>query len=294
MTVKSSNCSAFGLILVVLLQNIQTSAAFTAAPSAARSFSNHRFTVTPGSHPRSPSNVVVYSADGEGDIKEPETEKEKEDAVGNLVENDEWEGLTMELSEVIKIAVVEDIKKNTRDFIGKDGYQVGDITKEIDNRVKSEIASMRGNEEYQLGDLIVVVDNMAKDMTEEMTGKPYEAGDLSIELDKRVKSTVADFCGNDEYQFGDLSKEIDSRVKNRVADFIGKDEYEFGDISKQVEENRRKWVKGFLGEEAAGTYEFGDITKKAMANFSGNDDYQFGDVTKKLMGNIFSGKRKLK
>ena len=107
-----------------------------------------------------------------------------------------------------------------------------------------------------------------------MTGKPYEAGDLSIELDKRVKSKVAEFCGNDEYQFGDLSKEIDRRVKNRVADYIGKDEYEFGDISRQIEKNRRAWVKDFLGEEAAGNYEFGDITKKAMANLTGQDDYQ--------------------
>lgn len=166
-------------------------------------------------------------------------------------------------------------------------------------------------------------------MTEELTGKPYEAGDLSIELDKRVKSTVADFCGKDAYEFGDLSKEIDRRVKNRVADYIGKDEYEFGDISRQIEKNRRAWVKDFLGEEAAGNYQFGDITKKAMANLTGQDDYQvrgipinellgrlkavclpyqdisfcansfvffyfqFGDVTKKLMGNIF-GKKKLK
>ena len=41
-------------------------------------------------------------------------------------------------------------------------------------------------------------------MTEKMTGKPYETGDLSIELDKRVKSKVAEFCGNEEYAFGDL------------------------------------------------------------------------------------------
>ena len=120
-------------------------------------------------------------------------------------------------------------------------------------------------------------------MTEELTGKPYEAGDLSIELDKRVKSTVADYCGKEAYEFGDLSKEIDRRVKDRVADYIGKDEYEFGDISKQIEKNRRVWVKDFLGEEASENYQFGDITKKAMGNLTGSDDYQvrirnwFGD-----------------
>ena len=111
-------------------------------------------------------------------------------------------------------------------------------------------------------------------MTEELTGKPYEAGDLSIELDKRVKGAVAGYCGTDEYQFGDLSKEIDQRVKNRVSDYIGKDEYEFGDISKEIENKRREWVKGYLGEDAAKEYQFGDLTTKVFKNFTGNDDYQ--------------------
>jgi hypothetical protein len=159
MNTRSSNCSALGLLLVVLLQNADTSTAFTVAPVATRSFSTCPFAGMPGPLPRNKNRVVVHSGDGDGD-GEPSSEEEKAEAVGNLVENDEWEGLTMELSEVIKMAVVEDIKKNTRDFLGKEDYQVGDITKEIDTRVKSEIASMRGNEEYQLGDLIVVMDTM--------------------------------------------------------------------------------------------------------------------------------------
>jgi hypothetical protein len=67
-------------------------------------------------------------------------------------------------------------------------------------------------------------------MIEDLTGKPYEAGNLSSELDRRVKSAVADFCGKDEYELGDLSWEIDNRVKNRVGEFTGKEDYEFGDI----------------------------------------------------------------
>lgn len=293
MNFKSSNCSAMSLLLVLLLQNTDFSAAFTIAPASSRPISNHRgFALAPGMNLQKANRVVLHSSEGDGEVGEPTTEEEKTEAVGNLVENDEWEGLTMELSEVIKMAVVEDIKKNTKEFLGKDDYKVGDITKEIDSRVKSEIASMRGNEEYQLGDLIVVMDNMAKDMTEDLTGKPYEAGDLSKELDSRVKGAVAEYCGTDEYQFGDLSKEISNRVKNRVAEYTGKDGYEFGDVSRQIENQRKEWVKGFLGEEAAQEYQFGDITKQAMKNFTGNDDYQFGDVTKKLMGNIFGGKRK--
>lgn len=56
--------------------------------------------------------------------------------VGNLVADDEWNGLSLELAEVIRLAVVEDLKKNTREFLGKDEYKVGDLSKEIDARVK--------------------------------------------------------------------------------------------------------------------------------------------------------------
>jgi|TARA_B100000524_G_scaffold107696_1_gene52056 hypothetical protein len=42
-----------------------------------------------------------------------------------------------------------------------------------------------------------------------------------------------------------------------------------------------------LGKE----YVFGDITKKAVSDFTGKDEYQFGDISKKLMDNLF-GKRK--
>lgn len=74
------------------------------------------------------------------------TEDEKKEAVGNLVADDEWNGLAMELSDIVRLAVTEDIKKQTKDFIGKDDYNVGDITKELDGRVKQEIATLRGKE----------------------------------------------------------------------------------------------------------------------------------------------------
>ena len=216
----------------------------------------------------------------------------KEEQIGNLVADDEWMGLSMELTELVRVAVVEDIKKNTRDFLGKEEYKVGDLSKELDARVKDEVARFRDKDEYELGDLTMALDKMSKDLTCELTGKDeYEAGDLSTELDKRVKSAVADFCGKDEYQVGDLSREIDRRVKERVAEFTGKGEYEFGDVAREVESRRREWVNDFLGKEAADNYQFGDITKKAISNLTGKDDYQFGDITKKFMGDIF-GKRK--
>jgi len=53
------------------------------------------------------------------------TEEEKEEIVGNLVADDEWNGLTLELSELVRLSIVEDLKKNTREFLGKDDYKVG-------------------------------------------------------------------------------------------------------------------------------------------------------------------------
>ena len=45
---------------------------------------------------------------------------EEEKELGNLVANEEWSGLSMELTEVIATAVVEDLKKNSRDFLGEE------------------------------------------------------------------------------------------------------------------------------------------------------------------------------
>ena len=252
-----------------------------------------------------------------------ESEAEKKQAVGNLVADDEWAGISMELAEVVRVAVVEDLKKNARDFLGKDEYKVGDIAKELDSRVKDEVAKMRGKDECkcqtnhqikldimlqtnlsislccrvflsssdELGDFVMAMDEASKQMTEDLTGKPYEAGDLSVELDKRIKSTIADYCDKDEYEFGDLTKTVSSRIQSRVEEYTGKP-YEFGDISRKINSQRQEWMKDFLGEEAAANYKFGDLTKKALMNFTGKDDYKFGDATKKLMGDLFGPRKK--
>ena len=72
--------------------------------------------------------------------------EQKKEVVGNLVADDEWQGVTMELTELVRLAILEDVKKNTRDFLGKDDYNVGDISKEIDGRVKSEVAKIRNKD----------------------------------------------------------------------------------------------------------------------------------------------------
>lgn len=66
--------------------------------------------------PSSPNDV------DDNDTAQRKQENEKK--LGNLVADDEWLGLSMELTELVRLAIVEDVKKQTRDFIGKDSYKV--------------------------------------------------------------------------------------------------------------------------------------------------------------------------
>mmetsp|Transcript_38062 Transcript_38062/g.69581 ORF Transcript_38062/g.69581 Transcript_38062/m.69581 type:complete len:182 (+) Transcript_38062:69-614(+) len=105
--------------------------------------------------------------------------EEKADFIASLAEDDEWNGLTMELTGLIGKAVEEDMKRVTRGFIGKEEYKMGDISKEVDKRIKAEVALMRDKPDYELGDLSLVLDEVAKDMVCELTGKEkgeYEFG----------------------------------------------------------------------------------------------------------------------
>lgn len=281
-------------LLVLLYLNKSPASAFQASCVG-------RTTVSSAITPRVRPPTALLSTEEPEEAKdvldsiEFESEEQKKEAVGNLVADDEWNGLSMELTEVIRMAVIEDMKRNAREFLGKDDYKLGDVSKEIDVRVKDEVARMRGKTEYQLGDLVLAMDEMSKNMTEKLTGKEYEPGDLSLELDKRIKASVAEFCGKEKdanaYEFGDLTREISKRVQTRVEEFTGKP-YEFGDIARSIEKRRQEWAKDFLGEEAYENYQFGDITKKFVKNFTGKEDYQFGDISKKLFGDLFGPRKK--
>ena len=100
-----------------------------------------------------------------------ELSAEEKEALGNLVADEEFAGLSMELADVVRTAVVEDLKRNSRDFLGKEHYAMGDFSKEIDRRVKDEVAKMRDKDEYELGDLSVVLDGQVKDLVCELSGK---------------------------------------------------------------------------------------------------------------------------
>jgi hypothetical protein len=118
-------------------------------------------------------NVAPLQSSEENNNEEVamELSDEEKKAVGNLVADEEWAGLSMELADVVRTAVVEDLKKNSRDFLGKDDYAIGDFSKEVDRRVKEEVAKMREKDDYELGDLSVVLDGKVKELVCELSGK---------------------------------------------------------------------------------------------------------------------------
>ena len=86
--------------------------------------------------------------------------EERKEKIGKLIEDDEWLGLAVEMTEAVRSAIVQDVKKKqkavadgvkgkTTEFIGKDEYKVGDIAKTLDAKVKQEIANLRGKEECE-------------------------------------------------------------------------------------------------------------------------------------------------
>ena len=118
-------------------------------------------------HERHAAAVACSPAEGETRAM---TAAEVEE-VGNLVADDEWLGLAMELAIVLRSSVRESAKKNVRDFTGKDEYKIGDVSKELDARVKGMVAEYRNKDEYELGDLSIALDTMAKEEVKKMTGK---------------------------------------------------------------------------------------------------------------------------
>jgi hypothetical protein len=116
---------------------------------------------------------------------------------------------------------------------------------------------------------------------------------VAMELDKRFKIAI---IGDEDYQFGDLTRRT-------VSKFTGKNQYEFGDITKHILERAeaRKTSSAAYSEKATATYkdqnqkeldvleedvrsyQFGDLTKKAVSRFTGKDKYVFGDITKRVL-----------
>ncbi len=71
-------------------------------------------------------------------------------------------------------------------------------------------------------------------MNKQLTGKPYEFGDLSRKIDESIKDKIIDLTGKDDYEFGDLSRWVDAQIKNEVNNYTNKGNYKFGDLTKEI------------------------------------------------------------
>lgn len=80
----------------------------------------HSFQVLPTIHGRQVWMSPTSLRSGQEDDGETAAKKEK---VVSLVADDEWTGLGMELSELVRTAVLEDLKQKSREFLGKDEYK---------------------------------------------------------------------------------------------------------------------------------------------------------------------------
>lgn len=144
----------------------------------------------------------------------------KAESVKSLVDDDEWDGVTMELTSAVTKSIVESVSRNTKSFVGKDEYKVGDIAREIDARMKSAVAKLRGKEGYEIGDLVAYVTEKGIAVAEQTTGKKLDKyKDISDNIDKQVKTTVASYVGEENYKSGALASAVAKKVKGRVEDF---------------------------------------------------------------------------
>lgn len=143
------------------------------------------------------------------------------EAVATLVDDDEWNGVTMELTSAVSKTVISSLRRHAKDFLGgKEEYHVGDITREIDTRMKNAVANLRGKENYEIGDLVAYVTEKSIAVAEQKTGAKLDKyKEISDSIDKQVKTTVASYVGEENYKSGALAKAVATKVKTRVADF---------------------------------------------------------------------------
>jgi len=137
--------------------------------------------------------------------------------------------------------VQQAVAEGLTDFIGKEDYEFGDVTKEINKRANKATAALDD----------IYLDDVAK------------------ELELASQAAVTSFTGKEQYEFGDISKTVADKATSAVADFTGKEDYKFGDVTKAALEKGGDAVKQFTGKDE---YQFGDITKAAFSKLFGGDE----------------------
>lgn len=92
---------------------------------------------------------------------------------------------------------------------GKDDYEFGDISIEIDRRIKAEATALVGKEDYDLADLIIAIDDRTEERVKELTAKGLEQlSDIKAEIEKEREA------------WAQAKLEAAKDLKGRIASFL--------------------------------------------------------------------------
>jgi hypothetical protein len=203
----------------------------------------------------------------------------------------------------------------------KKGYKFGDLSKKLAQKIT-------GKETYQLGDVSKWLDQQAKGSVSKLTNKTtYEFGDLTRWADSVSKEKVSNFTGSSGYEVGDISKEVLRRARSgeykledmflalRILLSAGASLTPLAsvlplkvllelvnlglasDITGRLVEVLAVSLDERMKEAITGDskYQVGDFTKKkavaALATFTGKETYEFGDISRKV-AQLSQGKTK--
>ncbi|CAJ1950882.1 unnamed protein product [Cylindrotheca closterium] len=200
-------------------------------------------------------------------------------------------------------------RSSSRCATKKEGYKFGDISRGLIGKFQKDVNSLTGKKKYELGDFTRWLDQKGRSevgsWVQGFTDKPnYKVGDLSREVLRRLRS--GEYSTEDIMLFlkivaivganvqpvaavlpmkvlvemvevslaqdlstkvvGILTNEVDSRMKEMVT---GDKDYKLGDVTK----------KTLTGSK---DYQLGDFTKGIVEQMA-SKDYEFGDITRKLL-----------
>jgi hypothetical protein len=144
----------------------------------------------------------------------------KEREVSRMVDDDEWDGVTMKLTEAVYKSVMETVSTKAKTFVGgkeDDVVSVKDVALEVDARVKQIVANMRGKDKYEVGDLVSLATEQGIAVAEKVTGKKMDKyAELTKSIDTKVKDVVKSYTGASGYGSDELGLAIAATVKTRV------------------------------------------------------------------------------
>ena len=104
---------------------------------------------------------------------------------------------------------------------------------------------------------------------------------------------MAALTGKDNYEFGDVSRKFSGIVSNWTSSNLQQDQdnvdenstytYRVGDVTKWLLREIRNTPS------SASSYQFGDLTKSWVSNYTGEEEYKVGDLSRAVLRRVESG-----